>query len=31
MDPEAARQFVAALTEKLDEQKCAQKNIRSSR
>lgn len=31
MDPEAARQFVESFKEKLDEQKRAQENIRSSR
>jgi hypothetical protein len=31
MDPEAARQFAAAFTEKLDEQKRTQENSGSSR
>jgi hypothetical protein len=31
MDPEAARQFAAAFTQKLDEQKRTQENSRTSR
>jgi hypothetical protein len=31
MDPEAAQQFVESFKEKMNEQKCTQKDSRSSR